>query len=142
MEINTPKDIAAIREPVSKEDRELISSALRRGEMISEMMDTEKRYFIGESDRSFDKVSDVYGDSFHDFTVWPNSKPMNEQVAAEYFIIICFTDTVIRMYENNKLTGDEAESIIWMAKKGLLATAAAIVSGAMRQRRDADDDAW
>ena len=122
MQINTPKDITAIREPVSKEDRELISSALRLGEM----MNPEKRYFIGGSDRSFDKASDVYGDSFHD---------------SEYFIIICFTDTVIRMYENNKLTNDEAESIIWMAKKGLLATAAAIVAGAMRQRRDADNDA-
>ena len=137
MEINTPKDITAIREPVSKEDRELISSALRLGEM----MNPEKRYFIGGSDRSFDKASDVYGDSFHDFTDWPTGKPMNEQTAAEYFIIICFTDTVIRMYENNKLTNDEAESIIWMAKKGLLATAAAIVAGAMRNRRDADNDA-
>ena len=132
-----PNTIVQIRDPIPEKERSEISKVLR----FFEGMPEDSPFRIAGKDRSFDKVSDTYGNSFTDFTEWPNNEPMDAQVNAEFFIVMCFTDAVIRMMDNKVLTGEQAESIIWMARLGMLTSAAATVNWILNKRKEGDADA-
>ena len=135
-DLSSSKRLVKIRDPIRQEDRDRIAEVIRMRKIIPDDDD-----FYGGQDRSFDRVSDTYGNSFTDFTEWPNNEPMDAQVNAEFFIVMCFTDAVIRMMDNKVLTGEQAESIIWMARLGMLTSAAATVNWILNKRKEGDADA-
>lgn len=135
-DLSSSKRLVKIRDPIRPEDRDRIAEVIRMRKIIPDDDD-----FYGGQDRSFDRVSDTYGNSFTDFTEWPNNEPMDAQVNAEFFIVMCFTDAVIRMMDNKVLTGEQAESIIWMARLGMLTSAAATVNWILNKRKEGDADA-
>lgn len=127
----TCKAITQLREPICKDDREAIDTVLS----FHKGMPMATSFYIAGADRSFDHNSGTYGNSFMDFTEWPSDKPMDAQQNAEYFLNMCFTDAVVRMNMNKVLTDDQAESIIWMARKGLLIAAAATVNYILNKKK-------
>lgn len=59
---------------------------------------------------------EIYGNQFTDFTEWPSDKPMDAQVSAEYFLFMCFKDTVLRMMAKWYITkkhADQPKSYFW-----------------------------
>ena len=91
-------------------------------------------------DRSFDEHSGTYGNSFKDFEEWPKDKPMDAQAQAEFFIGMCFTDTLVRLHKNGIITDEELDSISWMARKGLLIAAAATVNYILNKKKGETTD--
>ena len=84
-----------------------------------------------------------YGNKFTDFSEWPNDKPMDSQTAAEHFLLLCFTDSVIRLKNNRVLTDDEFDIVMDRARHGLLVAAAETVNYALQhpsRKEDADGD--
>lgn len=91
--------------------------------------------------RIFDICSDeTYGNQFTDFTQWPSDRPMDSQVAAEHFLCMCFTDSVIRIRDNGNLTQEDADAIIRTARRGFLVAAAATVNSKLHQKKGDDAD--
>ena len=133
-DLSSSKYVARIRDPIRKEDRERIADDIRFRKRMPYSSN-----FIGGQDRSFDKASDTYGNSFADFADWPEDVPMDAQMSAEYFLYLCFKDTVIRMMGNRVLSEKEAESIIWTASMGMLVSAAATVNYVMNSRKEGQD---
>ena len=126
-----PETIVQIRDPIPEKERSEISKVLRFFEGMPEASPLRS----AGKDRSFDFESGTYGNSFTDFDEWPSDKPMDVQQNAEYFLNMCFTDAVVRMNMNKVLTDDQAESIIWMARKGLLIAAAATVNYILNKKK-------
>ena len=131
-----PDTIVQIRDPIPEKERSEISKVLR----FFEGMPEDSPLRIAGKDRSFDIESGTYGNSFIDFTEWPSDKPMDVQQNAEYFLNMCFTDAVVRMNMNKVLTDDQADSIIWMARKGLLIAAAATVNYILNKKKGETTD--
>jgi hypothetical protein len=131
-----PETIVQIRYPIPEKERSEISKVLR----FFEGMPVESPLRIAGKDRGFDVESRTYGNSFTDFDEWPSDKPMDVQQNAEYFLNMCFTDAVVRMNMNKVLTDDQADSIIWMARKGLLIAAAATVNYILNKKKGETTD--
>ena len=131
----TPRDIVRIREPVREEDRSQIRNTIHVWTTFAGRLDE----VIGGEDRSFDRLSDSYGNAFHDFSDWPSDEPLSEQLQAEYFLMMCFKDTVIRMMESRKLTPEQAEFIIWFGISGRLTSAACMVQHILRERKKEEE---
>ena len=131
--LSSSKYVARIRDPIRKEDREQIADDIRFRKGMPRSSN-----FIGGQDRSFDKASDTYGNSFADFADWPDDVPMDAQMNAEYFLFLCFKDTVLRMMANRVLSEKEAESIIWTASMGMLVSAAATVQYILNRGKEGD----
>ena len=133
-DLSSSKRLVKIRDPIRAEDREQIEKVIRFRKRIPPNED-----WRGGQDRSLDKVTDTYGNSFTNFIDWPNDKPMDAQMQAEFFINMCFTDTILRMMGNRVLTEQEAESIVWMARVGLLESAAETVNHILNRRKEEGD---
>lgn len=125
--------IVRIRDPIRPEDRKVIAENIRFRKRIPR-----NEGWIGGQDRSFDAASNTYGNSFTNFEEWPDDVPMDAQVSAEYFLFMCFKDTVIRMMANRVLSEKEAESIIWTASMGMLVSAAATVQYILNRGKEGD----
>lgn len=129
-----PDTIVQIRDPIPEKERSEISQVLR----FFEGMPEDSPLRIAGKDRSFDIESGTYGNSFIDFEEWPDDVPMDAQVGAEYFLFMCFKDTVLRMMANRVLSEKEAESIIWTAGMGMLVSAAATVQYILNRGKEGD----
>jgi len=88
---------------------------------------------------SISKFGDSYGNKFTDFTEWPSDKPMDSQVAAEHFLLMCFTDSVLRIRDNGSLTQEEADIAIDRARHGLLVAAAGTVNYSLQHQKKGED---
>ena len=129
-----PDTIVQIRDPIPEKERSEISKVLR----FFEGMPEDSLLRIAGKDRSFDAASNTYGNSFTDFEEWPDDVPMDAQVSAEYFLFMCFKDTVLRMMANRVLSEKEAESVIWTASVGMLVSAAATVQYILNRGKEGD----
>lgn len=132
----SPKAVSQIRNPIPEEDRKVISDVMFR---FYRGMPEGSPYQIGGYDRSFDEHSGTYGNSFIDFEEWPKDKPMDAQAQAEFFIGMCFTDTLVRLHKNGIITDEELDSISWMSRKGMIVSAAATVNYIMNNRKEDDN---
>ena len=63
---------------------------------------------------------------------------MDAQAQAEFFIGMCFTDTLVRLHKNGIITDEELDSISWMSRKGMIVSAAATVNYIMNNRKEGD----
>lgn len=130
-EVLIPSDIVKMTDPVPTKDREMIEKVMRFWKKMPEGSSA----YIGGEDRSFDWQSDTYGNSFHDFTNQEPDEPMGPQEQAEFLLMRCFTDIVLQMMSARTLTAEQAEYVIWVAKKGMLIFAASSVLHFQQERK-------
>ena len=117
-EVLIPSDIVKMTDPVPTKDREMIEKVMRFWKKMPE----------GSS-------AYIDGNSFHDFTSQDPEEPMGPQEQAEFLLMRCFTDIVLQMMSARTLTAEQAEYVIWVAKKGMLIFAASSVLHFQQERK-------
>lgn len=134
---NTSLDIVRIRDPATPEQRSEIIKCIQAIRASGSDM-------IGGQNRIIDRITDTYGNGFHDFTDQPSDEPLSLQLQEEYFIVLCIEDTIKRLAESGVLTEGEADGIIWTLRSGRVACAAGMVLNAIQKSNakegDADDN--